>query len=175
MQMILMGVIAALLAITAFMGQGFKNPALHCDTQAVADGPAPESSYYGSAGNMAAAANTTMERYRLASVEQSLVDVCRAIYWMGKNNGCSPLSESFTWSFLFQYGNAGTLNSILSATSSDTFSCANPAQYGAYLLNNLYTSTDLAGYSYNLNNSAGTGVIGGQAVPCAYADIVYTQ
>ncbi len=173
MQMILMGVIAALLAITAIMGQGFKSPALHGDSHAVADGPAPESSYYGSAGNMTTALNTTMERYRLASVEQSLVNVCRAIYWMGTNNGCSPLSESFTWSFLFQNGNTGTLNSILSATSSDMFSCSNPQQYGVYLLKDVYR--DLTGYSYNLNNSTGTGVIGGQADPCAYADIVYVQ
>jgi hypothetical protein len=173
--MILMGVIAALLTITAIMGQGFKSPALHGDAHAIADSSAPELFYYGSAGNMTAAVNATLESYRLASVEQSLVEVCRAIYWMGTNNGCSPLSESFTWSFLFQNGNAGTLNSILGATSSGAFSCSTPAQYGTYLLNNLYTSTDLAGYSYNLNNSAGTGVIGGQADPCAYADIVYRQ
>jgi hypothetical protein len=169
--MILMGVIAALLAIAAITGQGFKSG----DTQVVADSPAPESSYYGSVANITNAVNSTMERYRLTSVEQSLVDVCRAIYWMGTNNGCSPLSESFTWSFLFQKGNTGTLKGILSAASSSTFSCANPAQYGTYLLNNLYTSTDLEGYSYNLNNSGGTGVIGGQADPCAYADIVYGQ
>ncbi len=171
--MILMGVIAALLAITVIMGQGFKNPALHGDTQAVADSPAPESPYYGGAENMTAAANTTMERYRLASVEQSLVDVCRAIYWMGTNNGCFPLSESFTWSFLFQGGTAGTLNNILGAASSGTFSCSNPAQYWVYLLQGVYS--DLTGYSYNLNNSGGTGVIGGQPDPCAYADIVYVQ
>ena len=173
MQMILMGVIAALLAITAIMGQVIKNPDQHGDTQALVDSPAPESSYYGSAGNITTAVNTTMEHYRLASVEQSLVDVCRAIYWMGTNNGCSPLSESFTWSFLFQNGNAGTLNGILDATSSSTFSCLTPQHYGVYLLKGAYS--DLTGYSYNLNNSAGTGVIGGQADPCAYADIVYAQ
>ena len=173
MQMILMGVIAALLAITAIMGQWFKSPALHGDANSIADSPAPESSYYGNAGNMTTAVNVTMERYRLVSVEQSLVEVCRAIYWLGTNDGCSPLNESFTWSFLFQNGNVGTLNSILGATSSGAFLCSNPAQYGTYLLNNLYTSTDLAGYGYNLNNSTGSGVIGGQADPCAYADIVY--
>ena len=173
--MILMGVIAALLAITAIMGQGFKAPALPGDTQAIADSPAPEASYYSGVGNMTTSVNTTMERYRLTSVEQSLVDVCRAIYWMGTNNGCFPLNESVTWSFLFQNGSVGTLNSILDATSSGVFSCSTPAQYGTYLLNNLYTSADLAGYNYNLNNSAGTGVIGGQADPCAYADIVYWQ
>ncbi|MGD0282544.1 MAG: hypothetical protein ABSB95_09300, partial [Dissulfurispiraceae bacterium] len=95
MQMVLMGVIAALLVITALLGQGLKSPALNGDTQAIADSPAPELSYYGNAGNMAAAANTTMERYRLASVEQSLVDIGRATYWTGTNYGCSPLSESF--------------------------------------------------------------------------------
>ena|GEM_PF-3429440 len=175
MQMLLMAVIAALLVITGLLGQGIKNPALHGDTHAVADSPAPESPYYSGAGNITVTANTSMERCRLASVEQSLVEVCRALYWMGTNNGCSPLNESFTWSFLFQNGNAGTLNNILSETPSSTFSCSNPAQYGTYLLGNLYTTTDLAGYNYNLDNSAGTGSISGQTDPCAYADIVYKQ
>ncbi|MBF0557241.1 MAG: hypothetical protein HQL08_00520 [Nitrospirae bacterium] len=162
--------ISALIVGLALSMTSLNNPANY-DTAAVADSLAPEHSLYDGAANITAAANVSMERSRLTSVEQSLVDVCRAIYWMGKNNGCSPLDEGFTWQFMLNQGTTGALNSVLSVPSTSTFSCGSPGQYGAYLLRGVYS--DLGGYKYNLNNSTGTGVISGQADPCAYADIVY--
>ena len=165
-------VISVLLVALALSMNGLNNPTNY-DTSVVADSLAPESSIYGDATNMTASVNAAMERSKLTSIEQSLVDVCRAIYWMGKNNGCSPLDEGFTWQFMLNQGTTGTLNNVLSAASSSVFSCGIPGQYGAYLLQGVYS--DLTGYNYNLNNSVGTGVISGQADPCAYADIVYKQ
>jgi len=165
-----------LVAMMLFTSGVFSNN--NYDTAAVTNTPAPESTIYGGGANSATAsamtssANLSMESHRLASVEQSLVEICRATYWMGKSSGCSPLNEAFTWSFMFQNGNTGSLNTVQGLSSSSSFSCSTPGQYGVYLLNNIYSATDLSAYTYNLNNSAGTGPISGQHDPCAYANIV---
>lgn len=171
MQLLIIAV-SALLVLSALSITGLNNPANY-DTAAVADSLAPESSLYGDAAGVTAAANAAMENSRLSSVEQSLIDVCRTIYWMGQNNGCAPVNEGFTWQFMLNQGTNGTLNSVLTAASSGTFSCSSPGLYGTYLLQGVYS--DLGGYNYNLNNDEGTGVINGQADPCGYADIVYKQ
>jgi len=172
MQIVLMSIIAALLATVTLIGQGYQNPARWGDRNAIVDSPAPEYANYATISAMTTAANTSMERYRLTGIEQSLVEICRATYWMGQVNNCSAINEGFTWKFMLNQGNTGSLTAVLGGASSSTFSCANPDQYGVYLLNSLYTTTNLSGYTYNLNKSDGSGVIGGQGDPCAYADIV---
>ncbi len=176
-------VIAGMLVAMMLFVSGVFNPANY-DTAAVVDSPAQESVIYGTGGNSATAntmtsiANTSMESHRLTSIEQSLVEICRATYWMGKSNGCSPLNEAFTWSFLFQNtstnptGATGSVNTVQGMASSSAFSCSTPGQYGVYLLNNIYSITNLAGYTYNINIGAGNTPISGQADPCAYANIV---
>jgi hypothetical protein len=150
------------------------------NTAVIADSPAPEASVYfnSNAASMTAAVGTSIERDNAAMIEQSLVGVCRDVYWMGIANNCSSINEAFTWQFLFVGGggNTGSLNTVLGSASSSTFSCATPGQYGVYLLGNLYGTSGLAGYNYNLNiyKSGAIQVIGAQPDPCAYADIVYT-
>lgn len=172
MQMILMAIMAALLVVTALIGQGLKNPAQHGDRQAVTDTTAQEYVYYGGAPNMTAAINTDMERRRLTNIEQTLVEICRETYWQGQQNGCSGMNEAFTWSFMLNNGATGSLYTVQGMASSGVFSCASPGQYGVYMLNQVYSTTDLTGYTYNLNKADGSGVISGQPDPCAYADIV---
>jgi len=176
-------VIAGMLVALMLFTSGVFSPSNY-DTAAVADSPAPESSIYGGGANsattnaMTSITNMSMESHRLTSVEQSLVEICRATYWMGEVNGCSPLNEAFTWSFLFQNGVTGSLNAVQGLASSGSFSCSTPGQYGVYLLNNIYSTTDLSTYTYNLNmwQSGAVWVIGTQPIsqsdPCAYADIV---
>lgn len=131
---------------------------------------APEVQLYGTSSNVTAEANAHMQRNAVTDIQQALTGICRNLYYMGTINGCSNVNESFTWSFMLQNGNTGTLSSVLGATSSSTFTCGTAAAYGVYALNNVYS--DLTGYSYNLNKSDGSGVISGQADPCAYQDIV---
>ena len=174
---LLMPVIAGLIVVMALFSSGVVNRARY-DNAAIVDSLAPESVIYGgganaaTAANMTAAANTAMEQYRLTSVEQTLVNICRVTYYLGKANNCSALNESFTWSYMFQAGNTGSLNAVQGLTSSSTFTCAHPEQYGVNLLNNVYSITDLAPYTYNLMKSDNSAPISGQADPCAYADIV---
>lgn len=131
------------------------------------------------------------QSFHVVDVEQSLMAICRDIYWMGVQNKCSP-DENYTWQFLLQEGPSGTLSSILGRSSSSTLSTCNQsdaANYGVYLLGQVFTQASLSGYSYNLNindpKSAQTGEIGQgaagsfnapQADPCGYNDIVsYTS
>ena len=171
---ILMVVISVLLVIVAITGQGLKNQVNRINV--LAGGLVPESAFYSGVANINTAINMSMETSRLSSVEQALVEVCRATYYMGSINRCMPLNENFTWKFLLQNGATGSLNSILSMASSSSFSCATPEQYGVYLLLSAYGAGSLSEYNYNLNifnqSTHALQIIGGQADPCAYADIV---
>lgn len=172
---ILVVIILALLMVTAITGQEMRyqaNPTM----SVLADSLAPESSLYNGRTSINSETNMSMESRRLASVEQSLVEVCRSTYYMGKANNCLPLNENFTWKFLLQNGVSGSLNSILNLASSGTFSCSTPEKYGVHLMVSTYGAGGLSGYNYNLNiyNSSTHTLqtIGGQPDPCAYADIV---
>ncbi len=173
----LMSVIAGMLLALVLSTSGMSNLTSY-DTAAVLDSPAPEYVYFGS-NPTTMAGNITMdlEVNNVVSIEQSLVDVCRQVYWMGEINSCSPLNEAFTWApfFVGGGGNTGSLNTVLSSTASSTFTCAHPEYYGVYLLQQIYGTSGLTGYNYNLNIYQGgvIQVIGGQPDPCAYANTVY--
>ncbi len=174
----LIPVIASVVVAMALYVSAVFSP-LNYNTAVVADSPAPEAAvfYASNAAGMTSAIGTSIEKNRAAAIEQSLISVCRNVYFMGRASNCSPLNEAFVWQFLFQGGggNIGSLNTVLSSASSSTFSCAQPGQYGVYLLTNLYGTTGLTGYQYNLNiyKRGSVQVIGGQSDPCAYADILY--
>ncbi len=168
---LLMIVLVSLLAVLALMGNGLVSPSNY-DTSAVVDSLAPESLFYDNQAGMNAATAARMKNYKLVNIEQSLVEICRSTYFMAKTNNCSAINTSLTWAFLLNNGNNGSLNSILNAPSSNSFSCAGAAAYGTHLLKSVHS--DLTGYNYNLNNLPTHSVQteGGSTDPCAYADIV---
>lgn len=105
----------------------------------------------------------------IENIEQSLIDICKTVYFEGLKNGCVNIDSNFTWAFLTQDANAsgeGMLINVRGYPKSSTFNCAEPEKYGTDLIDKAFDNRDITKTTYSIS-----GINNTNGEPCGYDNL----
>ena len=105
------------------------------------------------------------------TVQGTLLRACRTIHTLSLLNNCTnPYDEATVWAFIGPPNTIGLLSVAWNGTTTNTFTCANSAQYGRGLIQKAIPKIFIEDGDF-LYDFSDMGIIGSND-PCGYSEIV---